>query len=141
MKTTIAELANVLALAVKNGHGALDVTVNFTLPRVVIEPVIPDAPVEITPVPVKRDDMGYWKHPAMPPSWEEVPMSSWLKRRGYTYTITLLIEPTGWVSRNIVRDNISAFELRRPAGKGWFLWEINVNADGTPVAVWIAPTN
>lgn len=140
MKMTIAELANVLALAVKNGHGALDVTVNLTLPRAALEPTSPETPVEIKRVPVNRDDEGYWSHPAVPPSLD-APLGSWLKRRGFSYTITLLIEPAGWVSRNVVRDNISAFELRRPAGESWFLWEINVNADGTPVAVWVAPLN
>lgn len=142
MKTTIAELAKVLALAVQNGHGELDVTVSLIVPRTIMEPEKAepaDEPVEIAPVPVVRDDMGYWRHPAMPASWD-MPMGSWLKRRGFTYTITLLVEPAGWVSRGIVRDNIAAHQLRRPTGSSWFLWEINVNADGTAVAVWIAPT-
>lgn len=141
MKTTIAELAKVLALAVQNGHGELDVTVSFMLPSAInfTQPETSDQPMEIKPVTVKRDDEGYWAHPAMPESWD-IGMGQWLKRRGFTFTITLLIEPVGWVSRNVVRDNISTFELRRPAGDKWFLWEINTNANGTPVAVWIAPT-
>lgn len=139
MKTTIGQLAQLFKNAVNNGHAALEVQIHLHAFPQLQEDIEPETGA-IAPVDVVRDALGRWKHPAMPASWD-VPMSTWLRQRGFDFTVTYLIKPD-----NYNQKDISSCRLARPFeqnGKpygNWFCWEINTNADGEPIAVWIAPT-
>ena len=70
-------------------------------------------------------------------------MGTWLRQRGFDFTVTYLEKPLNVDAYN--PKNISNCPLTRPGernGKSfsnWICWEINTNADGEPIAVWIAP--
>ena len=129
MEFKLANLAQLLKTASERGYG--DLVVSAVLPvdiAALAEPVI-------VPAQVKRNESGRWWHPAFP-EHRDVTMGEWLRQRGFDFTVTYLIKPddaTGSVS-------ISGWPYMAPTGDRWFCWEINTNADGEAVAVWIAPT-
>lgn len=137
MKLTIGQLASLLAAAVERGHAEMEVNVHLHTAA----PLYPEAaPVAITEMYVDRDETGRWRHPAMPESWD-VPMATWLRQRGYDFCVTFLIKPDDYDPKNISNCRISQ-PLER-AGKNfgsWICWEINTNAGGEPIAVWVATT-
>lgn len=128
MKFQLATLAALLNTAVERGHGNLVVSADLPLD---IETLTGS---KIAAAEVKRNDNGRWWHPEYPDHWD-VPMSQWLRSRGYDFTTTLLIAPED--AQGTI--NLSSWSYTRPNGDGWLCWEINTTADGTPVAIWIAP--
>lgn len=128
MKFKLANLAKLLEWAVERGYGDLVVSAELPFDITVLRG-------RITPAEVKRDEHGRWRHPATPERWD-IPMGEWLRELGFDFATTLLIRPDDATDTT----NLSDWQYTAPNGDRWFLWEINVNADGTPVAVWIAPT-
>ena len=68
-------------------------------------------------------------------------MATWLRQRGFDFCVTFLIKPENYNPKDISNCRI-AQPLERGGKKHaqWICWEVNTNADGEPVAVWIAPT-
>ena len=67
-------------------------------------------------------------------------MATWLRQRGFDFCVTFLIKQDDYDPKDISNCRI-AKPLER-AGKtfgNWICWEVNTNADGEPIAVWIAP--
>lgn len=88
--------------------------------------------VRIRPVDVERDEEGLWSHPAYPDGIESAEeLNEWFAAHGLTYTTNYLLPPEG-----IETDDFAQWELRQPAGNGWFLWEIRLNQSDEPIAVW-----
>ncbi|AEY69649.1 hypothetical protein PEp14_00060 [Erwinia phage PEp14] len=86
----------------------------------------------ITAAAVERDDEGLWSHPAYPEGIESAEeLNEWFALHNLTYTTNYLLPPEGSDT-----DDYAQWELRQPAGNGWFLWEIRLNQSDEPIAVW-----
>lgn len=134
MKMTIGHLATLLATAVERGHGDIEVTINLNTSA----PLFSEAePVSIKNCPVERDATGRWKHPATPANWD-VPMGTWLRQRGFDFCVNYLIKPDDYTKEDISKCQ-PVYPIHRGRAGRWICWEINTNADGEPIAVWIAP--
>lgn len=137
MKTTIAQLARLFTAAANKGLGGMELQLHLYASDELKQAMEPDTG-PITHVPVARDATGRWLHPCCPAEWT-VPMGTWLRERGFDFTVTYLLKPDDYSP-----DDIANCQLVPPMHKGrsgaWFCWEINTNADGEAVAVWIAPT-
>lgn len=134
MKFTVAMLADLMNAAVASGHGAMsaeEYLAGFDADKI----TVPSYPIK--PVEVKRGLTGFWRHPAFP-AGDDIGMTRWLRERGFDFTITLMILPE---DKPYSPGDISNCLYTMPQGEKWFLWEINVLSDGTPIAVWIAPVN
>lgn len=92
-----------------------------------------DEPEEIGPVEVDRDEDGFWTHPSHPEGLSGVELTEWFTANGLTYTLNYLLPPE---DEDKDSTNFATWELRQPAGNGWFLWDIRMGADGEPLAVW-----
>ena len=136
MKLSIGHLASLLATAVERGYGEMEVNVHLNTSAPIFQEA---ALVGISDMYVDRDSTGRWKHPAAPQSWD-VQMATWLRQRGFDFCVTFLIKQDDYDPKDISNCRI-AKPLER-AGKtfgNWICWEVNTNADGEPIAVWIAP--
>lgn len=95
----------------------------------------------IQALPVERDNMGFWTHPAWPQDGEEnaVP-KSWFTEQGLEiYLVDMeadgpedLMEK--WVDEGLC--DCTAWTPSTPAGDGWFVFSIHDTEDG-PLCVWV----
>lgn len=90
---------------------------------------------DIGPVLVERDEAGFWTHPHHPEGLNGAELNEWFAANGLTYTTNYLIPPET-DEHDGQPDHFAHWELRQPAGNGWFLWDIAVSVDGDAIAVW-----
>lgn len=102
-------------------------------------------PAPIQPVPVQRDEVGQWTHPAIPlfDEGQEAEYRAWLADNGLEITYKMLEwEPEhplydAWFEEG--ENNMSSWTPEQPTGEGWFTLSIHDTEDG-PVWVWARPT-
>jgi len=93
------------------------------------------------PVPVVKDENGFWEHPDIP--WNLIPEDTscapYFQAWGYEWRVDELqfedseVADKYWESGE---PDISAWEPKQPKGDGWFLATIYDTEDG-PCACWL----
>ncbi|MBU1330903.1 MAG: ABC transporter substrate-binding protein [Gammaproteobacteria bacterium] len=92
-------------------------------------------------MPVERDELGQWTHPAWPDDGEECAIpKGWFAEQGLEVFI-LEFEtdaPEELANAYFEQGNpdFSTWEPSTPIGKGWFVFSIHDTEDG-PVCVWV----
>jgi hypothetical protein len=96
----------------------------------------------IQPLPVERDDLGHWTHPAWPQDGEEntIPIT-WFKDNGL---LLVVVEfeydaPEELADRYFEDGQPEAckdWNPSAPTGEGWFVFSIHETEDG-PICVWV----
>lgn len=102
---------------------------------------MPEETVLILPVPVVRDEMGFWTHPAWPQDGEENALTySWFADHGLEFYIVTLENdgPEGlfetWADAG--QCNCTPWQPSKPAGDDWFIFSIHDTEEG-PICVWV----
>lgn len=98
--------------------------------------------LNIRAVPVERDDLGYWTHPAYPAEWDEgtteKECSAWYATQGLETSHQYLSAIDEELTDACMEGDFSGFlkyEPIPPDGDGWFLWLIWEDEDG-PIFTW-----
>lgn len=101
---------------------------------------MPKESVLIQALPVVRDDMGFWTHPAWPDDGEECALPySWFAEHGLEFFIVKMENdgPEGlfetWADEGVC--DCTPWVPSKPAGDGWFTFSIHDTEDG-PICVW-----
>jgi hypothetical protein len=102
---------------------------------------MPEEAVLIQPMPVERDEIGLWTHPAWPKDGDEdaIP-KSWFADQGLEAFLVEL-ESDGpeeivgqWFEQGLC--DCTAWTPSMPPGTGWFVFSIHDTEDG-PICVWV----
>ena len=101
---------------------------------------MPEETVLIQPVPVKRDELGFWTHPEWPTTDDELIPYAWFTDRGlevrelaFEYDASEEVQAS-WTAEGIA--DCAAWNPSTPAGDGWFIFSIHDTDDG-PICVWV----
>ena len=95
------------------------------------------------PMPVTRDELGHWTHPAWPQDGDEnaIP-KAWFANNGLEPFIVEFESdaPEAQSEAYFEQGNpdCSAWQPSTPPGEGWFVFSIHDTEDG-PVCVWVRP--
>lgn len=94
-----------------------------------------------TPLPVERDQLGHWTHPAWPQDGEENALpKAWFAEHGLDLFIVEFENdaPEELADAYFEQGNpdCSAWQPSTPPGEGWFVFSIHDTEDG-PVCVWV----
>lgn len=102
---------------------------------------MPEESAVIQQLPVVRDDMGFWTHPAWPRDGEEDAIhKSWFPDNGLEYCIATMENdgPEGlfetWGEQGLI--DCTPWIPSSPPGEGWFIFSIHDTEDG-PICVWV----
>lgn len=98
---------------------------------------------KITALPVERDEMGQWCHPALDalcgerefvPSYD---FRQWVDANDLEFEITAMgqDEPSPALDEWYETGSFAAWQPEPPAGEGWFIAAIYDTGDG-PVCIW-----
>ncbi len=100
----------------------------------------PPASPAITPLPVERNQYGYWTHPV----YEEFcdgreyisneDFNVWMKDKGLEWKVDYWDEED--IAPEVDGYDLSAWEPKAPAGEGWFVGSIHDTDDGA-VCIWL----
>lgn len=94
----------------------------------------------ISPLPVERDQYGYWTHPIYEEfcaGREHIPteeFNAWMKASGLEWTVTYRDEEEA--DPAVDGYDISAWKPEAPVGDGWFVGSIHDTEDGA-VCIWL----
>lgn len=94
----------------------------------------------IVPLPVERDQYGYWTHPAYDEfcnGREHIPsdeFNAWMDAKGLAWTVDYRDEED--IDPAVDGYDISKWQPEAPAGKGWFVGSIHDTEDGA-VCIWL----
>lgn len=100
----------------------------------------PAASPAIVPLPVERDQYGYWTHPAYDEfcnGREHIPsdeFNAWMDANGLAWTVDYRDEED--IDPAVDGYDISKWQPEAPAGKGWFVGSIHDTEDGA-VCIWL----
>lgn len=101
---------------------------------------MPEETVLIQPLPIERDEFGFWTHPQWPSAEDELIPYSWFTERGlevretnFEYDAPEELQAT-WFHDGI--PDCTAWEPTPPGGNGWFIFSIH-DADDGPICVWV----
>ena len=95
----------------------------------------------IQPIPMQRDEQGYWSHPGIPDFDEDdKAYKAWLKAQDLEIRYTMLEDepddhPVRYCYFEEECGDVSAWVVPPPRGEGWFAITIHDTEDG-PVWVW-----
>jgi oligoribonuclease NrnB/cAMP/cGMP phosphodiesterase (DHH superfamily) len=95
------------------------------------------------PMPVTRDELGHWTHPAWPQDGDEnaIP-KAWFANNGLEPFIVEFENdaPEALSTAYFEQGNpdCSAWQPSTPPGEGWFVFSIHDTEDG-PVCIWVRP--
>lgn len=114
-----------------------------TLADLVLEKVMPGVELmesliklPVNALPVVRDDIGLWRHPAYPRfgTGEDASKryAEWFRTQGMTFTTTYLVCPP---AEEVEEGDYYNWTVVPPNGAGWFLLAIEDFADD-PVCIW-----
>ena len=102
---------------------------------------MPEEIALIQALPVVRDDMGFWTHPAWPDDGEECALPyTWFAEHGLEFFIVEMENdgPEGmfetWADEGLC--DCTPWVPTKPAGDGWFVFSIHDTEDG-PICVWV----
>lgn len=97
----------------------------------------------IQPVPVQRDEHGYWTHPDYP-KWDEETsvqtIKEWYEEQGLEHAVVLFEDDApedltdAWEATG--EDDCTKWEPTVPKGDGWFALSIHDTERG-PVCIWV----
>ncbi len=94
----------------------------------------------IQPLPVQRDGLGCWTHPAWPSMDDELIPYAWFTDRGLDIVQRDFENDASdelqakWFASGIA--DCTDWEPTKPAGDGWFIFSIHDTEDG-PTCVWV----
>lgn len=97
-------------------------------------------PAKMTPLPVERDQYGYWTHPVYSnfcDGREHVPtaeFNAWMEANGLEWTVDYRDEED--IDPAVDGCDISKWHPEAPAGEGWFVGSIHDSEDGA-VCIWL----
>lgn len=98
--------------------------------------------IAITALPVQRDDLGHWTHPAWPATEDESLPKGWFAEQRLELAITEfeMDAPQALQDAYYEQGNpdCSSWNPTAPIGNGWFVFSIHDTEDG-PVCVWVRP--
>lgn len=95
---------------------------------------------EFKPIPVERDQYGYWTHPLYDEfcdgreSISPHEFNAWLDKNGLEWKVEYRDEDD--VDPDVDGYDISAWQPETPAGGGWFVGSIHDTEDGA-VCIWL----
>ncbi|AXF51487.1 hypothetical protein PQA73_gp59 [Erwinia phage Pavtok] len=127
-RATHTGVTNVVAGKDWNHGACLLWTTDLLVPHATVRPEADPT----GPALVERDEDGFWTHPAHPEGLDGAELNEWFAMNGLTYTTNYLLPPEGAEDTN----DYAQWELRQPAGNGWYLWDIRLNQSDEPIAVW-----
>lgn len=96
------------------------------------------------PMPVTRDDLGHWTHPAWPQHGDEdaIP-KSWFAQQGLeVFCVDFETDASEELNNAYFEQgnpDCCAWQPSTPPGDGWFIFSIHDTEDG-PVCIWVRPT-
>jgi hypothetical protein len=100
------------------------------------------APAVIEVLPVERDELGHWTHPAWPQDGEEnaIPIT-WFKDNGLQVVMVEFEHDAPEELADAYFENgqpeaCKDWQPSQPTGEGWFVFSIHETDDG-PVCVWV----
>ncbi|UXY13300.1 hypothetical protein N7922_05805 [Kosakonia sp. ML.JS2a] len=94
----------------------------------------------MAPLPVERDQYGYWTHPVYNDfcdGREHVPtaeFNAWMDANGLDWTVVYRDEED--IDPAVDGYDISKWQPEAPAGEGWFVGSIHDTEDGA-VCIWL----
>lgn len=97
----------------------------------------------VRPLPVARDELGHWTHPAWPQDGEEnaIP-TTWFAEHGLElFIVDFETDAAQELSDAYFEQgnpDCSAWQPTQPPGDGWFVFSIHDTEDG-PVCIWVRP--
>ncbi|WP_420233221.1 hypothetical protein ACN079_01470 [Pseudomonas sp. ABY48] len=99
---------------------------------------MPEETVLIQPLPIERDEFGFWPHPQWPSTDDELIPYTWFTERGlevretnFEYDAPEELQATGFHDGI---PNCTAWEPSPSSGDGWFIFSIH-DADDGPICV------
>src|SRR5688572_1971567 len=102
---------------------------------------MPEEIVLIQQLPVERDEMGFWTHPAWPRDGDEDAIPKiWFAEQGLEILCSEMENdgPEGlfetWADEGLC--NYMPWTPSNPPGEGWFIFSIHDTQDG-PICVWV----
>ena len=94
----------------------------------------------IAPVPVERDELGFWTHPAWPASDDEYIPKQWFVDNGLElFVVEFEADAPQELQDDWFDDGLAdclKWEPSMPPGEGWFIFSIHDTEYG-PICAWV----